>query len=66
MLSQSQFRSVRNYLRVATPDWERVARDARIRVVDPQWNKELYHVYVSRGYRLLYRNARVAVFDARR
>jgi hypothetical protein len=65
VLSQSQFRSVRNYLRVATPDWERVASGDRIRVVDPQWNKQLFHVYLSRHYRLLYRNGRVAVFDAR-
>lgn len=63
VLSVPQFLSVRDYLRQSGPAWERAVRGTRIRVVDPQRNKELYHTYQSRGYRLLYSGSRVAVFE---
>jgi hypothetical protein len=64
--SLSQFASIRNYLRQSGPDWERVSRDYRIVVVDPQRNRNLFRTYRARHLRVLYRGARVAVFDRAR
>jgi hypothetical protein len=64
VLSQPQFKLVRNYVTQAAPGVERLMRGYRIFVVDKTWHKELAEWYAGRrDLRVLYRGPRVTVYE---
>lgn len=67
ILEPAQMEAVVDFLFQKTPRWERLARGYDVFVLDPRDNRLVANAYLQRrGLRVIYRDARVVVFERRR